>query len=324
MSDGRRSFRIVFMGTPDFAVPPLVRMADGPDEVVAVVTQPDRARGRGQKVTISPVKAAALERGIEVLQPERIKGKRGAEFRARMEALAPELIVVAAYGKILPVSLLELPTLDCINVHASLLPRWRGASPLHHALLAGDTESGVSIMRMEEGLDTGPVFLKRAIPVGEETDCADLHDRLADLGAEALMEALELFRAGPVEPEAQDDALATYAPMLDKKDGCLDFGASALELARRVRALHPWPGTYTGCRGKLLKVLAAKALATPSGAAPGTVTAATDAGIDVACGEGTLRLSRVQLAGKRVMDAADLVNGRGVEAGDLLSDPDAS
>lgn len=308
-----RTYRIVFMGTPDFAVPVLRALLDGPDEVVAVATQPDRPKGRGRHLQPPPVKVLAEARGVEVLQPERVKGERGAAFRARLAELAPDLVVVAAYGRILPKALLELPPEGCVNVHASLLPRWRGAGPIQWAVAAGDAESGISIMQMEEGLDTGPVLLQKRLTLAEDETGGSLHDRLAELGADALREALDVMRRGEAAWTPQDDAASTYAPMLKKEDGRLDFTSPAVDLERRVRAFQPWPGTFTELAGRPVKVLRAEALAGEGTA--GTVVAAGPAGIDVACGEGVLRLLELQPEGRRPMPAAAFLAGHPLEAG---------
>ncbi len=302
--------RTVFMGTPDFAVPSLEALLRGPDELVAVVTQPDRAAGRGKKPRLSPVKTVAVEAGVPVLQPERLRGEVGTGFRAELKRIAPDLIVVAAFGQILPKEVLNLPPRGCINVHASLLPRWRGASPIQWALAAGDETSGVSIMTMDEGLDTGPVILRRSTPVRKDETAGTLHDRLSHLGAEALVEALDMIRQGKAKAEMQDDEEATYAPMLSREDGRLDFKREANELERRVRAFQPWPGSFFRVGDKLVKVH--RATVVRSGrvdAEPGTVLAAGSQGIDIACSSGALRLIEVQPEGKRRMDAAAYLAG---------------
>ncbi|MFW6369519.1 MAG: methionyl-tRNA formyltransferase [Myxococcota bacterium] len=306
------------MGTPELAARVLEALLRGPDRVVGVVTQPDRPVGRGYDLKASPVKELALQAGLPILQPERIKGERGKAFREELARLKPELIVVAAFGKILPKEVLEMPAMGCVNVHASLLPRWRGASPINWAIAAGDTETGVSIMMMDEGLDTGPVILERRVPIAPGETGGSLHDKLASLGAQALMEALDLVREGRAQPKAQDDSGATYAPMLSREDARLDFERPADELERRVRAFQPWPGAFTRLQGRLLKVRRAKAL--PGGhetgvtekdrTEPGVIVSASAEGVDVACGQGLLRLLEVQPEGKRPMDAGAFVAGR--------------
>ncbi len=314
------SSKIVFMGTPDFAVPSLDALLAGPDEVVAVVTQPDRPSGRGQRLRPSPVKSRALDAGIRVLQPRRLRKEEGVAFREELVNVSPDVVVVAAYGQILPAEILALPPLGCINVHASLLPRWRGASPIQWAILSGDDKTGVSIMRMDEGLDTGPVILQHSIRIEREETAGRLHDRLSKLGAKALMEAMDLVRDGKDRPASQKDELATYAPMLRKEDGRMDFELSAEELERRVRALNPWPGAFTKLEGRLLKVLRALSMPTrvkagesaedETSITPGTVVAAGPEGIDLACGQGFLRVLELQPEGKRPMTAAAFAAGR--------------
>jgi len=306
------ALRIVFAGTPDFAVPCL-RAAAARGEVVAAYTQPDRPAGRGRQLTPSPVKVEALARGIPVFQPENFKS---AEAREQLRALAPDLMVVVAYGLILPQSVLDIPRLGCWNVHASLLPRWRGAAPIQRAIEAGDAETGVCLMQMEKGLDTGPVLLSLSTPVSDDDTGGSLHDRLAALGAEVLSDGLGLLRAGmrPV-PRPQPAEGVTYAHKLDKAEARLDWSRPATELANRVRAFHPWPVAEAELAGERLRIHAARALPASPGAAPGTVLAAGRDGLDVACGEGALRLLKVQREGGRAMDVADYLNARPALAG---------
>lgn len=306
------------MGTPLLAAVSLQVLLDGPDQVVGVVTQPDRARGRGKKVTPSPVKALALERGLQVMQPERIKGERGAAHRAELVGLKPDFLVVVAYGKILPVEVLQTPLVTCLNLHPSLLPRWRGAAPIQAAIAAGDATSGVCIMEMEEGLDTGPVYLRRELTLSAKETGGSLHDKLATVGGEALMATLDLFRDGTPEARPQDDDASTYAPMLKKEDGRLGFQRTAVELERRIRAYQPWPGAFTRLQGKGLKVIRA-ALVDGAGE-PGTVLAVSADGIDVACGDGALRLLEVQPEGKRPMDVRSWLAGRDIAVGERLGE----
>ena len=311
--------RIVFMGTPDFAVPALEALARGPHRVVAVVTQPDRPAGRGRRLRPPPVKRAAERLGIgEVWQPERIRGAKGAAFRAWLKALAPDLAVVAAYGQILPKEVLETPRRGCINVHASLLPRWRGASPIQWALLAGDRETGVCIIQMDEGLDTGPVFYCRRVSIAPDETAGTLHDKLAALGAELLPEVVDAIARGEARARPQPEEGATYAPRLTKEDGRLDFTRPAAELERRVRAMQPWPGAYTTVGDRRLKVLAAEVV--PESGVPGEVLEAAGDRLVVAAGEGALRLMRVQPAGGRPMDARAFLAGRPLRAGTRLGE----
>jgi len=299
--------RIVFAGTPDFAVPSL-RAAARHNEVVAVYTQPDRPAGRGRGMTASPVKLEAVGRGIPVLQPETL---RSPEAQQVLRELAPDLMVVVAYGLILPRKVLAIPTHGCWNVHASLLPRWRGAAPIQRAIQAGDAETGVCLMRMEAGLDTGPVLLEHATPIGPEETGGQLHDRLADMGAQVLEDGLGLLRAGllPV-PWIQPDDGVTYAHKLDKAEARLDWQRPALELARTVRAFNPWPVAEAIVAGERLRIHGAIAVDAEHASAPGAVLAAGREGIDIACGQGVLRLRVVQREGGRAITAADWLNAR--------------
>ncbi|WP_434026423.1 methionyl-tRNA formyltransferase [[Pseudomonas] boreopolis] len=299
--------RIVFAGTPEFAVPSL-RAAAQRHEVVAVYTQPDRPAGRGRGLTPSPVKLEAIARGIPVLQPETLKSP---ESQDALRRLAPDLMVVVAYGLILPKAVLAIPTHGCWNVHASLLPRWRGAAPIQRAIEAGDAETGVGLMLMEAGLDTGPVLLEQRTPIGADETGGQLHDRLAGLGAQVLSDGLGLLRAGirPV-PRPQPAEGVTYAHKLDKAEARLDWSQPADVLARKVRAFNPWPVAEAQLAGERVRIHAAVALERTAPAAPGTVLAASKQGIDVACGEGALRLRVLQREGGKAITAADYLNAR--------------
>ena len=299
--------RIVFAGTPDFAVPCL-RAAAARNEVVAVYTQPDRPAGRGRGLTPSPVKREAIARGIPVLQPENFKAQ---VSRDALAALQPDVMVVVAYGLILPQSVLDIPAYGCWNVHASLLPRWRGAAPIQRAIQAGDTETGVCLMQMERGLDTGPVLLSQALPIGESDTGGQLHDRLSELGAQVLSDGLGLLRAGilPVA-RAQPVEGVTYAHKLDKAEARLDWTQPAEALARTVRAFNPWPMAEAQLAGERVRIHGAVPLALEHRAAPGTVLLAGRDGIDVACGEGALRIRVLQREGGRAITAADYLNAR--------------
>ncbi len=301
------ALRIVFAGTPEFAVPAL-RSAAQRGEVAAVYTQPDRPARRGRQLQPSPVKQEALIRGIPVFQPENFKS---ASARDQLRALAPDLLVVVAYGLILPASVLEIPKFGCWNVHASLLPRWRGAAPIQRAIEAGDTRTGVCLMQMEKGLDTGPVLLSLAMPISDEDTGGSLHDRLATLGAEVLADGLGLLRAGtrPL-PNPQPVEGVTYANKLDKAEARLDWSQPADLLARRVRAFHPWPICEAQVAGERLRIHAAHALPLDRQQAPGTVLLANRTGLDIACGEGALRLLQVQREGGRPVAIADYLNAR--------------
>ena len=299
--------RIVFAGTPEFAVPSL-RAAAGKGEIVAVYTQPDRPAGRGRELQPSPVKREALLRGIPVLQPESLKSELS---RDALRALQPDLMVVVAYGLLLPSKILGIPKHGCWNVHASLLPRWRGAAPIQRAIEAGDRETGVCLMQMEKGLDTGPVLLSQSLAIGEQETAGQLHDRLAELGAQVLSDGLGLLRAGmrPVA-RAQPAAGATYARKLDKAEARLDWTQPADRLACKVRAFNPWPMAEATLAGERVRIHAALPLELAHDATPGTVLQAGRDGIDVACGEGALRLRVLQREGGRAITAADYLNAR--------------
>ena len=296
--------RIVFMGTPDFAVPSLASLFELGD-VVAVVTQPDKPKGRGQALAISPVKAYALERGVPVLQPQKL---RTPPFSEVLREYKPDVAVVTAYGKILPQDLLDTPVKGCLNVHASLLPRFRGAAPIQWAIAHGDTETGVALMVMDAGLDTGPVLAEKRMPIAPDETSASLHDKLSSLGGVLLREHLPAYLRGELKPVPQPSEGMVLAPIIDKEEGKLDFTRPAQVLERRLRAFTPWPGAFTTFEGKLFKVHRAK-VGTGQGA-PGTVLSAGSAGLEVACGEGSLLLLEVQPEGKRVMGVGDFLSGR--------------
>ncbi|TKR31130.1 methionyl-tRNA formyltransferase [Luteimonas gilva] len=299
--------RIVFAGTPDFAVPSL-RAAAARGEVVAVYTQPDRPAGRGRELQASPVKLEALKRGIPVLQPETLKSELS---RDALRALEPDLMVVVAYGQLLPQKILDIPKYGCWNVHASLLPRWRGAAPIQRAIEAGDRETGVCLMQMEKGLDTGPVLLSQKLAIGENETGGELHDRLSELGAQTLADGLGLLRAG-IRPVAkpQPETGATYAHKLEKGEAKLDWTQSAQRLADKVRAFQPWPVAEAEVAGERLRIHAAVALPLAHQAAPGTLLVAGRDGIDIACGEGALRIRTLQREGGKAITAADYLNAR--------------
>ena len=300
-----QALRIVFAGTPEFAAEHLKALLDTPHEIVAVYTQPDRPAGRGQKLMPSPVKQLAAQHGLPVLQPPTL---RNPEAQAELAALQPDLMVVVAYGLILPQTVLDIPRLGCINSHASLLPRWRGAAPIQRAVQAGDAESGVTVMQMEAGLDTGPMLLKVSTPISAEDTGGSLHDRLARLGPPAVVEAIAGLAAGTLKGEVQDDALATYAHKLSKDEAKLDWSRPAVELERAVRAFDPWPVCHTTLNGEPLKVWAAR-LGEGRGE-PGKILGASRDGLLVGCGEGSLLLTRVQLPGGKPLAFADLFNSR--------------
>ena len=299
--------RIVFAGTPEFAVPSL-RAACGKAEVVAVYTQPDRPAGRGRGLQASPVKLEALSRGIPVLQPETLKSQ---VSRDALRALKPDLMVVVAYGLLLPQKILDIPEDGCWNVHASLLPRWRGAAPIQRAIEAGDAETGVCLMQMEKGLDTGPVLLSQSLAIGEQETGGQLHDRLAELGAQVLSDGLGLLRAGiRARPRPQPAEGVTYAHKLDKAEAKLDWSQPAAALARKVRAFNPWPVAEAVLAGERVRIHGAIAIDAPAGTAPGSLLAAGRDGIDVACGDGALRIRVLQRDGGKAITAADWLNAR--------------
>lgn len=301
------SLNIVFAGTPEFAAEHLKALLSSNHKVVAVYTQPDRPAGRGRKLTPSPVKTVAVDAGLPVYQPSSLKS---ADAQTELAAIGADILVVVAYGLLLPQAVLDTPRLGCINVHASLLPRWRGAAPIHRALLAGDARTGVTIMQMDIGLDTGAMLLKAECAIEPTDTSAVLHDRLIELGRPALIEALDGLDAGTLSGEPQDDALATYATKLSKAEGELDWHRPAVELDRQIRGLTPWPGSYTRWNGDTLKVQQACLLDDTHSSQPGQIVAISDAGLDVACGDGVLRLERIQLPGKKAMTVADVLRAR--------------
>ncbi|MBA1275678.1 methionyl-tRNA formyltransferase [Stutzerimonas azotifigens] len=297
--------RIVFAGTPEFAAQHLQALLDAGQQVVAVYTQPDRPAGRGQKLMPSPVKQLAVNHSIEVRQPATL---RDPAAQAELASLQADLMVVVAYGLILPQVVLDTPRLGCINSHASLLPRWRGAAPIQRAIEAGDAQSGVTVMQMEAGLDTGPMLLKVNTPITAEDTGGSLHDRLATLGAQAVVEAVHALAAGTLIGEPQDDSLSTYARKLSKEEALLDWSRPAAELERQIRAFNPWPLCHSNLKGESLKIHAAR-LGQGMGA-PGTLLEASRDGLLVACGEGALLLTRLQLPGGKPLAFGDLYNSR--------------
>lgn len=313
-----KPLRIVYMGTPDFAVPALRRLAEAGHEIGLVLTQPDRQRDRGKKQKASPVKEAAGELSLNVIQPESLKSD--PEAAAAIGAFAPDAIAVAAYGQILPPSILEIPALGCFNIHASLLPRYRGAAPVQRAIMEGEKRTGVCIMKMEEGLDTGPVLARAETEIGEKT-FGELFAELAEMGAALLPEVLEAAACGGLFPEPQDHRKATYAPMLRKSDGALDFSSDPAVLERQIRALDPRPGAFTGYRGQLLKVWKARAAGETASAPPGTVLRADSGGIDVSAGGKVLRLLEIQLPGKKRMAVKEFIKGREILLPLVLGNP---
>jgi methionyl-tRNA formyltransferase len=313
--------RVVFMGTPDFAVPALAALIDAGAsnlwQVVAVVTQPDRPSGRGKRLTSPPVKVTAEEAGLTVLQPPTLKTEAAV---AQLAGFEPDLIVVAAFGQILRENVLNMPSHGCLNIHASLLPRWRGASPVTAAIRAGDSETGITLMKMDVGLDTGPIIAKRTVPITPAHTGGTLTDELARVGAALLIDTLPQWLAGDIAPRAQDDSLVTLAPQLKKNEGAINWKQSAPEIERQVRALDPWPGTFThGPRGsfKVLSVALAANVAAPAGSKLGTVFK-HQRGVYVTTGEGVIQLLTVQPAGKKAMPADAMLNGQPELLGAIL------
>jgi methionyl-tRNA formyltransferase len=300
------SLRIAFAGTPQFALPALRALLGSAHTVVGVLTQPDRPAGRGRELRASPVKLLGTQRALPIAQPPTLKT---AQSRAELEAWAPDLLVVVAYGLILPPPVLALPRLGCVNIHGSLLPRWRGAAPIQRAILAGDSETGIAIMQLDEGLDTGPLLLERARVIGTHDTAGDLHDSLSELGASALIEAVDGLAAGTLKARAQPTAGATYAPKIDKSEARLDWSASAAQLDRQIRAFNPWPVAETRFAGEPLRLLRSRvAAAGGKDATPGTLLGLADDGLRVACGEGVLAVRELQRAGKRPVSARDFAN----------------
>lgn len=305
--------RIVFMGTPDFAVPSLQALIDAGHDVCAVYTQPDKPQGRKQILTAPPVKTLALEHDIPVFQPNTLKNE---DEQARLRELAPEVIIVVAYGKLLPKAVLDIPPHGCINVHGSLLPRWRGAAPIQWAVIAGDEMAGVTTMQMAEGLDTGDMLLTYETKVGEKETAGELFDRLAQSGAELLTQTL--VKLDEITPRPQDDAQSCYAHMLDKQMAVIDWSKSAHEIDCLIRGLNPWPIALTTLSGERLKVFAAEKAA--GNGEPGTVLEADPKkGLTVACGEGALKLTEIQLVGGKRMKATDFLRGHAIKVGTKLN-----
>jgi methionyl-tRNA formyltransferase len=304
--------RIVFAGTPEFAVPALQALIDAGHPPTAVLTQPDRRAGRGRRLQASPVKQCALEHDLPVLQPRSL---REPEILQRLDAFRPDLMIVAAYGLLLPQAVLDLPHHGCWNIHASLLPRWRGAAPIQRCIQAGDSQTGICIMRMEAGLDTGPVYLREAIALEKEETGGSLHDRLAPLGASLLMTSIKALLDGTLpEPEPQDERLATYAGKLEKSEARIDWSLPATDLARQVRAFNPWPVAWCELEGERLRVWSAEPIGDSRQLGlPGEVVAADETGIVICAGTGGLRLLEVQRPGGRRMPVADYLRAHSIQ-----------
>ncbi len=307
--------KIVFMGTPEFAVPSLKTLVSEGHEVVLTVTQPDRKGNRG-KMTPPPVKIAAEELGIEVIQPQQVKGN--TDLIKKLEAISPDVIAVAAYGRILPTDILEIPTFGCINVHASLLPKYRGASPIHSAILNGDEEAGVTIMQMAEGLDTGDMLSSVSIPI-EGMNYTELSEKLADAGGKLLCKVLTEISKGSITPVKQDESKATFTGIIKKEDGRINFDTmSSKQIERMLNAYHVWPGVYCTYKDDILKVKGAMACEEDREGKPGEIISVSDSGICVKCAEGILLITELQLPGKKTMPVSDFLRGNHVESGMLL------
>ncbi len=299
--------KLIFAGTPDFAARHLAALLSSGHEVIAVYTQPDKPAGRGQKLTASPVKELALAHDLPVYQPASLRNDAA---QAELAALGADLMVVVAYGLILPKAVLDTPRLGCINVHGSLLPRWRGAAPIQRSIWAGDAETGVTIMQMDVGLDTGAMIRKVTCPIASDETSASLYDKLAGLGPQALVDTLDAMAAGNTAAEPQDDALANYAEKLSKEEARIDWSMDAVAIERCIRAFNPWPISWFDVAGQTVKVWQAEVVAQDHGQAAGTLLKADKQGIEVATGQGVLRLLTLQPPGKKAMSVSDLLNSR--------------
>ena len=303
------------MGSPEFALPALKGLCEK-ENVPVVVTQPDKPKGRGLKLSPCPVKEWAISKGLKVLSPQKLKDP---EFMEALKGFAPDLVVVCAYGKILPKEVLEIPKFGCWNIHASLLPKYRGASPINYAILNGEKETGITIMLMDEGLDTGPILFQKNLFIEDEDNAITLSKKLSELGKEAILEAIELHKQGKLSPKPQPEEGVSYAPLLKKEDGYFEFSEPALQIERKVRAFLPWPVAHTKIKGKLFKVFKAKALPSSEKAQPGTVLEINEEGLLVKTGENTILLKEVQLEGKKRLTGAQFACGQRLKPGDLLS-----
>lgn len=307
--------KIIFAGTPEFAAVALKALIDSPHEIIAVYTQPDRPSGRGLKLTPSPVKSLALAHQLPVFQPATL---RDALEQEKLSKLQADVMIVAAYGLLLPAAVLSIPRLGCINIHPSLLPRWRGAAPIQRTIYAGDKETGVAIMQMDVGLDTGPVLLQKHYTLAEDETSQTLHDKLAVIGAEALIETLTLIEQGKITAQAQDNTHATYADKISKEEALIDWTRPAIELEREIRAFNPRPVAHTSWQQQNLRVWHAKALPEVTNKAPRTIVRASKEGIDVATGEGVLRLLQLQLPGGKALSVADFYNAHHDKLGEQI------
>lgn len=306
---------IVFMGTPEFAVPSLKKLVEFGHNVMLAITQPDKPKGRGKKLSFPPVKEFAIKHGIEVYQP--LKLKNNEEVFEKIRRLNPELIVVAAYGKILPEEILKIPKFGCINVHASLLPKYRGAAPINWAVINGEKETGITIMYMEKGLDTGDILLQKSIPILEEDNAETIHDKLAILGGDVLIDAINMMCNGTLMSVKQDDSKATYAPMLEKSMGLINWEKDAIEIRNLIRGLRPWPGAYTYYNGSMLKIWSADVYHCFGDEKPGTIIESDDTLI-IKCGKEALKVIEIQGEGTRKMNVEDYLRGHLIKKGDQL------
>lgn len=314
--------RIVFMGTPDFAAGALEALIKAGHEIAAVVTQPDKAKGRSKEPIPSPVKVCALKHDIPVLQPKRIKTPEAVE---ELRSYGADIFIVAAYGQILSQEILDMPPLGSLNIHGSLLPKYRGASPIQRAIIDGEEKTGITIMQMDAGIDTGDMLYKKETKIGPEDDFETLHDRLTLLGGEAVVEALTLLEQGKLKPEKQDESQSCYAPLISKEMGVIDFSRPAISIDRLIRGMTPWPSAYTGLRGKQLKIWKAvpETQRDVSGHVPGEILSVEKDSVIVAAGEGAIRLLELQIEGKKRMPAHDFLLGVRLEPGEILEAPEA-
>lgn len=307
--------KIAFMGTPEFAVTVLEGLLNTKHEVGLVATQPDKAKNRGKKIQYTPVKEKALEHNIKVLQPEKVRGNE--EFLEELKDYRPDIIVVAAYGQILPKEVLELPKYGCVNVHASLLPRLRGAAPIQRAIIEGDEETGVTIMQMSEGLDTGDMLAKESIKIGT-MNYSMLHDALAEIGARLMVHTLDLIEEGKISPEPQDDSKSSYAKMVFKQEGKIDFTRQPEAVERLIRGFDPWPGAFCEYEDMVMKLWKAQPLCENTGKEPGTIIEVSARGIKIACGDGTLLVSEIQIPGKKRVAVSEYLKGNQIKEGIIL------
>ena len=310
------ALKIIFMGTPDFAAVSLEALLSSSHQVLAVVSQPDKPVGRGKKIKLSPVKEKAIAANIPVLQPEKAKDP---GFIEELKEFQADIFVVAAYGKILPEAVLNLPPYGCVNVHGSLLPKYRGAAPIQWAIINGEEKTGVTIMQMNKGMDTGDMILKRELPIQQSDTGGSLYDKMAALGAEALLSALQSIEEGAFVREKQDDSMATYAPMLTKETGHIDWSRNSKDIVNLIRGLNPWPAAYTLYEGEPLKIWEGEALSQKAQGAPGQILNTNKNGILTATGDGAILLTRIQARGGKAMAAADYIRGHTIEEGRLFS-----